>query len=72
MQHPDLFLWYREYKWAVISVQGAHIYLEIGLKAYSYTDLPKYQGLILKNMEVKEFNKIIFDLLHVCEKIVGL
>ena len=31
-----------------MSVQGAHIYLEIDLKTYSCTDLPKYQGVILK------------------------
>ena len=54
-----------------MSVQGAHIYFEIGLKTYSYTDLPNYQGLIQKYIGVQEFNKIIFDLLEVCEKIVG-
>ena len=31
-----------------MSVQGAHIYLEIGLKTYSCTDFSKYQGVILK------------------------
>ena len=58
MQHPDLFLLNRDYKWVVMSLQGAHIHLEISLKAYSYTELPKYQGLILKkNMEVKNLTK---------------
>ena len=32
----------------VMPVQGAHIYLEIGLKTHSSSDLPKYQGLGLK------------------------
>ena len=31
-----------------MSVQGAHIYLEIDLKTYSCTDLPKKHGVILK------------------------
>ena len=46
---PSSFvLGYRDYKWVVMSLQGAHIYLEIGLKTYSYTDLPNSQGLSLK------------------------
>ena len=48
LHHPVFFLGNRDYKWIVMSVQGAHIYLEIGLKTYSYSDLPNYQELILK------------------------
>ena len=54
-------------------MQGAHIYLEIGLKTYTYTWFAQVPGANpKKKLGVQEFNKIIFDLLEVCEKTVDL